>query len=492
MEERASRGVGVRALAALATPMAIRVAATLRLADHVAGGRTTAADLADAVGAHERSLARLLGHLVSVGLFIQQGTGDYALTDLGEQLREDHHRGRRRWLDINGAVGRGDLSFVHLLHSVETGDAAYPLHYGTPFWDDLRSDPALWTSFDDSMEHHVAHDGMAVAEAYDWGSLGHVVDVGGGNGALLGVLMSRHPELRGTVVDLPGPAAAARAHFRAKGLTSRARVVEGDFFAPLPSGAGGYVLSSVLHDWGDDEAVRILRRCADAAGDKGSVLVVEAVGRDGESPSTAMDLRMLIFTGGRERGLTELGRLADRAGLEVRTTRSAGFLAVIELVRQRTRPADPDRNRARSIGTMTTETTRTTPGEGDRAALADVPRRMMDAWAGNDADAFAALFTDDATMVLPGEDLRSSKNEIRAFMAAQYAGPLKGTSVFGTPLSVRVLDDDNAVLITRGGVVLPGSNTVAPEREIQATWVLRRENDEWFITAYHNSPLRVS
>lgn len=141
---------------------------------------------------------------------------------------------------------------------------------------------------------------------------------------------------------------------------------------------------------------------------------------------------------------------------------------------------------------MTTEPTRTAPNDADRAALAKVPQRMMKAWASNDADAFAALFTDDATMVLPGEELRSSRSEIRASMALQYAGPLKGTSVFGAPLSARFLDEDNAVLITRGGVVLPGSTTVEPEREIQATWVLRRKGDEWFIAAYHNSPLRVS
>lgn len=334
MKEKTSAGPGVRALADLATPMAIRVAATLRLADHVAAGRDTAAVLADIVGAHEGSLARLLDHLVHVGLFVRREPGTYALTDLGEQLKEDHPKGRRRWLDIEGAVGRGDLGFVHLLHTVRTGEAAYPLHYGTPFWEDLGSDSALSTSFDEAMGHHIAHDGTSLAEAYDWSALGHVVDVGGGNGALLSLLLSRHPDLVGTVVDLPGPVESARSRFEAEGLKDRADAVEADFFASLPAGAGGYILSSVLHDWGDDEAVRILRSCADAAGDGGPVLVIEAVGSDGESPSTAMDLRMLVFTGGRERGLAELTSLAHRAGLRVRTTATAGFLAVIELVRR--------------------------------------------------------------------------------------------------------------------------------------------------------------
>ncbi|MFE1101884.1 SgcJ/EcaC family oxidoreductase [Nocardiopsis alba] len=124
-------------------------------------------------------------------------------------------------------------------------------------------------------------------------------------------------------------------------------------------------------------------------------------------------------------------------------------------------------------------------------SLSEVPKRMMEAWKSNSADAFAALFTEDATMVLPGMEFRSSKNEIHAFMEAQYAGPLKGTKVMGTPLSVRVLDGDNAVLITRGGVISPGEDGVAPEREIQATWVLRREGKIWLISAYHNSPVQA-
>ncbi|WP_262391523.1 methyltransferase [Nocardiopsis sp. CNR-923] len=105
----------------------------------------------------------------------------------------------------------------------------------------------------------------------------------------------------------------------------------GSFFDPLPAGAGGYVLSSILHDWADDPAVEILSRCAEAAGSGGTVLVVEPVGADGESPSTAMDLRMLVYSGGRERGLSDLRALAQRAGLSLRAVHPAGYIFVVEL-----------------------------------------------------------------------------------------------------------------------------------------------------------------
>lgn len=325
---------GLRAMADLATPMAVRVAATLRLADHVAAGRRTAADISDAIGTHPDALDRLMRHLVTIGLFVRDGDGGYTATGLGDQLREDHPAGKRKWLDIAGAVGRGDLSFIELEHSVRTGEPAYPVRYAVPFWDDLTADPALSASFDAVMGHHIELDDDNAADAYDWAALGHVVDVGGGSGALLCALLDRHPGLRGTLVDLPGPAATARAMFRERGLAERADAVPGSFFDPLPGGAGGYVLSAIVHDWDDEHAVRILCRCAEAAGDKGVVLVVEAVGTDGESPNTAMDLRMLTYYGGKERGLAELSELATRAGLTIRAVHRVGhgsFISIVEL-----------------------------------------------------------------------------------------------------------------------------------------------------------------
>jgi hypothetical protein len=327
-----TRAGGLRALADLATPMAVRVAATVRAVDHIAAGRRTAAEIARAAGVHAGALDRVLRHLVTVGLLTRDAAGRYATTELGEQLRDDHPAGKRKWLDMAGGVGRGDLSFVELAHTVRTGEPAYPVRYGESFWADLDADPGLSASFDALMGHHIETDAADIADAYDWTPLGHVVDVGGGSGTLLGVLLAAHPVLTGTVVDLPGPAARARQRFVHSGLSDRAAAVPGSFFDPLPSGAGGYVLSAIIHDWDDEHAVAILRRCAEAAGDRGVVLVIEAVGADGESADTAMDLRMLAYNGGRERGLTELCALADRAGLTMRAAHPVGRAAYMSIV----------------------------------------------------------------------------------------------------------------------------------------------------------------
>jgi predicted transcriptional regulator len=314
-------------MADLATPMAVRVVVTLRIADHITLGLRTAPELADAANANADALDRVLRYLANAGLFSRDEAGRYSLTSRGEALRDE---GTRAMLDIDGAIGRADLSFVQLLHSVRTGDPGYPVQYGHDFWDDMSADPARRASYDTQMGMDIAADAPDIVSAYDWGSLGHLVDVGGGNGALLIALLKAHPDLRGTVFDQPATADAARKGLAAAGLAGRADVVAGSFFEPLPAGAGGYLLSAVIHDWDDDAAIAILRRCEEAAG-MAPVFVVEKIGPDGESLRTEMDLRVLVYFGGKERRAGELEVLAERAGLRVAQVHPTSKLAIVEL-----------------------------------------------------------------------------------------------------------------------------------------------------------------
>jgi hypothetical protein len=303
-------------MADLITPMALRVAATLRLADHIAAGADSLPALTERTGADADALGRLVDHLVAVGVL--QGDGArVALTELGAQLRDEDERA---WLDIDGAVGRADLAALHLLDTVRTGQPAYPLTHGRGYWEDLAADPALSQSLDALMSSRLRSEAPAIAAGYDWAALGHVVDAGGGNGTLLAAILSAHPNLRGTLVDLAGPAAAARRAFAEAGLADRACVVEGSFLEPIPAGADAYVLSDVLHDWDNEHALVILGRCAEAAGPDGRVLVIEYLLEDEAEPTaarTAMNLRLLVYVGGRERSLEDFAALAGRANLGV-------------------------------------------------------------------------------------------------------------------------------------------------------------------------------
>ncbi len=331
MAEHPEPWVELSRMADLITPMAVRVAATLRVSDRIASGPRTASQLAEEVDADGDALERLLRHLAHVGVVDRDASGRYTLAPRGEALRDDHAYGLRARFDIEGAIGRADLSFVQLLHSVRTGEPAFPQQFGRPFWDDLSSDVRRSTSFADEMGADATEWARAIVPAFDWGSLGHVVDVGGGNGSLLVALLNAHPDLRGTVVELPVPADEARGVFARAGLADRADAVAGSFFDPLPAGARGYLLSAVLHNWDDERARAILRRCAEAAGADSSVFVIEKTGADGRSWSTAMDLRGLAYFGGRERGLDELTILAGDAGLRVAAVHPAGDTPVVQL-----------------------------------------------------------------------------------------------------------------------------------------------------------------
>ncbi|OLF19565.1 methyltransferase [Actinophytocola xanthii] len=167
---------------------------------------------------------------------------------------------------------------------------------------------------EDNLLTEPALDAPRIVSAYDWGALGDVIDVGGGDGTLLIALLNEYPALRGQVLDLPDVAEWARKRIDAAGLADRGGAIAGDFFDELPAGAEGYLLAYVLRNRDDEDARRILRRCAEAAGEDGAVFVIETVAERGA-----------------HRDLPALTALVESAGLVVADVHDAGEVAVLEL-----------------------------------------------------------------------------------------------------------------------------------------------------------------
>jgi len=309
----------LEALANLVTPMAIRVAATLRLADLIADGVTDVDALAERCGAEPDPLHRLLAHLACHQLFIEREDGGFELGPLGGQLRSDHPMSMRTLLDLGSFSGRADLSCFGLLESVRTGQPAYPKQFGLPYWQDLASSPEMADSFEAALDTIVRFSARSLLRGYDWSTVRRVVDVGGGSGAPLIRLLQQYPHLHATLVDLPEMVERAKRNFAAAGLADRTTVVAGSYFDPLPPGADAYLLSEVVDQEPDPEA--ILRRCAEAAGDTGRVMLLQTpVTRSNRAVMTALDLRMLTSVGGRERSVAEYRELFARAGLSLEST----------------------------------------------------------------------------------------------------------------------------------------------------------------------------
>jgi uncharacterized protein (TIGR02246 family) len=130
---------------------------------------------------------------------------------------------------------------------------------------------------------------------------------------------------------------------------------------------------------------------------------------------------------------------------------------------------------------------KTMANDNSTDSVLSVIQAVYDAWADGDADAFAKLYTDNATVVQPGV-YKKNNDDIRTTMAAGFAGPLKGSRVLNEPQSVRFLGSDTAVVITEGGVLMAGQTELPAERLVRATWVLTKRNKQWYVAAYQNSP----
>jgi 2,7-dihydroxy-5-methyl-1-naphthoate 7-O-methyltransferase len=316
----------------LATPFAVRTAVTLRLPELVAEGTTGLAGLAGASGAHRESLGRLMRHLVGIGLFAETAPETYELTVLSRQLLSEDSTWYRGWLNLESPGTKMDLAFTGMLHSIRTGESAYGTVHGTPFWQDYEQDAGLRRFFGGVMAAFAWQTGPVLAAEFDWSGVRTVIDVGGGIGALLAEVVRVNTHLAGEVLDLPPVAPEAREALSRAQVADRARFVPGSFFDPLPAGRDVYVVSRVLTDWNDENATRILRRCAEAAGADGRVLIVEVLaGDDHAKRNASFDLQSLVLLGGQERSVRDFEVLAGAAGLTVNRSRSwPGGLVVVE------------------------------------------------------------------------------------------------------------------------------------------------------------------
>jgi hypothetical protein len=301
----------------------VHVAARLGVGDALADGPLTGDELARAVGAEPSALTRVLRGLAAEGVLDEQGDR-FALTPLGEALRA-----------LKGSIlARGELYYRAaggLLDAVRQGGTPFERVYGERFFEHLSRRPADEAAFQASMAARSEREARDVVAAYDFTGLRRLVDVGGGSGALLAAILDAAPELEGVLVDRPAAVEQAR-----RRLGGRAECVAGDFFASVPDGADAYLLSRVIHDWPDDDAIRILATCRAAMADGSRLLLVESVlpERAADSPEAIrMDLHMLILFGARERTEREYARLLSAAGLapaRVIPTDSPSGVSVLE------------------------------------------------------------------------------------------------------------------------------------------------------------------
>ncbi|MBA3567179.1 MAG: methyltransferase [Actinobacteria bacterium] len=304
---------------------ALSVIAKLGVADVLTSTPMDVSEIARRVSAHEPSLYRLLRFLATEGVFAEVEPRRFTETALSNGLRTDAPV-TARWLAI--MLGSEQYrSWGDALHSFMTGEPAFDQVYGSGFFDYLAEHPDASGTFDRAM---AAGSQGRVADllSYDWTGIERVADIGGGNGAALGVVLASNPHLRGVLFDLPTVVVAADEVLRDAGVLDRCDIVGGDFFTDSLPPADVYVLSQILHDWNDERASAILRNCRRTLADDGRLLLVEGIVPDGPEPDFGklFDLHMLVLVGGKERTESEWRALLAQERFEFRQVTPDGLI----------------------------------------------------------------------------------------------------------------------------------------------------------------------
>jgi hypothetical protein len=311
---------------------AIYAAAKLGIADVLANGALTAADIAVKIDADADAVYRLLRLLSSREVFQLQADGRFALNDLADPLRSDAEVSIRPWSLFIGSPEHRE-HWSHITTAVRTGDAVVPDLRGMPFFEYTETNLEFGKVFNDSQTSSSEVALKQVLAAYDFSPYPAIIDVAGGNARFLGEVLLRTPDSRGLLYDLPNVTEGAKARLDRLGLADRCSVEAGSFFDRVPAGGDGYILKHILHDWNDEKATRILTNVRAAMSPSSRLMVIEILLPEGNDPNFGFltDLNLLLLFGGKERTEREYRQLLEKTGFEVeRIVPTTGVVSVIE------------------------------------------------------------------------------------------------------------------------------------------------------------------
>ncbi|HXV79075.1 MAG TPA: methyltransferase [Candidatus Binatia bacterium] len=294
---------------------ALYAIAKLGVADFIGEGRSSVAELARVAEADEKVLYRVMRALAGFGVLHEEEGRFFSLTPAGQLLRSDHPQSLRHAVIFRCEENYD--AFRALVHAVRNGENAFKHVFGAPRFEYLKSNKEATASFQQGMKAITKAATAAILKAYDFSPFKTVVDVGGGNGALLAGILEQTPHLSAILFDQAETIELARAGFG--GTLGNCQLIAGDFFDAVPKGGDVYILKSIIHDWSDEPAVTILRNCRAAMEEKGKLLVIDRMigPPNQESYALFVDLAVLVEHGGQERRQDEFEALFNRAGLKL-------------------------------------------------------------------------------------------------------------------------------------------------------------------------------
>ncbi len=298
---------------------AVYVAAELGIADRLRDGARSSGDVARECATDGDATYRLMRALSNIGVLEEREGRIFTLTPMGQFLRADVPGSLRGYARFVGYAPTW-TAWGEAIHSVRTGQPAVDHVFGENLFDWYAKHLDESAIFDDAMTSLSMLEAEAVATSFDFSGISTLADVGGGRGYLLATILRANPTMKAMLFDLPHVVAGAPPLLREHGIEARVRVESGSFLETAPEGADAVIMKHILHDWNDDDSIRILRNCHRVLPKGGRVLVVEAVvsppGQQGWAK--LLDLEMLVLTPrGRERTESEFADLFRRGGFRL-------------------------------------------------------------------------------------------------------------------------------------------------------------------------------
>ncbi len=299
------------------TSCCIYAAAKLNIADMLAAGPKTLNDLAEKTSTHAPSLYRLMRALCSVGIFMENEKGEFEINALGSTLQSDIP-GSMKSMAI-AQLGDHFSAWGNLLHSIKTGDIAFDNLHGMTIWKYYETNPEDGANFAKAMSGLTQGVIMNILPNYDFSSSKTIVDIGGGNGALLCAVLNTNPTAKGIVFDEAYIQGQANANIKELGMQERCEFNPGSFFDSIPTGGDLYMMKMILHDWTDAQSKQILDNTYKSMKSGNKLLIIESVisERNIPHPGKLMDINMLAMTGGRERTGKEWKSLIENSGFKL-------------------------------------------------------------------------------------------------------------------------------------------------------------------------------
>lgn len=291
--------------------------ARLKAFDAMKDGPTSAANVAEKIHASPDAISRALRAAAAIGVVARHGDR-YALTPVGELLRSDVHGSMRALLDAETAPGHW-LPWGRFDEALRTGKSQSQAALGMDAWAYYGANPEEGRAFSEGMSGLSAMSIAAIDAAYTLPASNRIVDVGGAHGAFLAYALTKQPNAKGVLFDLPAVIESSGALLEKAGVSARVERVAGSFLESVPAEGDLYLLKHIMHDWDDERAQAILTNVRRAMAPNAKVICVDMLIPDDPSPAPSifMDLNMLVMLDGRERTGAEMTALFGRAGLRV-------------------------------------------------------------------------------------------------------------------------------------------------------------------------------